>query len=158
MLGAPDPGSKITARSCPIPRCRSESNDKICQVTGYQPSIRIRTCCIICRMRQKWQQSLAVLKRVVLVLFVLWLAMSAVLAYAMRQSPEKFGHFMSHMPVISFLVLPFETLWTDARAGRLEVGSPAPDFQLHTLDKSDSVQLSSFREKKPVVLVFGSYT
>ncbi|HMK31868.1 MAG TPA: hypothetical protein VK473_19445 [Terriglobales bacterium] len=109
-------------------------------------------------MSQKWREFLPVLKRAALVLFVLWLAMSAVLAYAMRKPPETFGRFMSHMPVISFLVLPFETLWTDARAGGLQVGAPAPDFELHTLDKAAQVQLSSFRGKKPVVLVFGSYT
>jgi peroxiredoxin len=34
----------------------------------------------------------------------------------------------------------------------------APDFTLPTLDKSANVQLSSFRGKQPVVLVFGSYT
>jgi len=158
MLGALEPVSKITAWLCTIPRCRAESNDKNCQVTGYQPRAGNMGCGIIWKMRQKWQQALPVLKQVALILFVLWLAMSAVLAYAMRQPPEKFGRFMSHMPVISFLALPFETLWTNARAGHLEAGSPAPDFQLHTLDKSSLVQLSSFRQQKPVVLVFGSYT
>ena len=40
-------------------------------------------------------------------------------------------------------------------------GSPgdlAPDFDLETLDKSARVRLSSFRARKPVVLIFGSYT
>jgi peroxiredoxin len=38
------------------------------------------------------------------------------------------------------------------------VGDTAPDFQLSTLDHKSEVQLSSFRGKQPVVLVFGSYT
>ena len=39
-----------------------------------------------------------------------------------------------------------------------KVGEPAPDFMLKTPDGKRSVQLSSFRGKRPVVLVFGSYT
>ena len=41
---------------------------------------------------------------------------------------------------------------------RLRVGDTAPDFTLKTLDGKDSVQLASFRGKKPVALIFGSYT
>jgi hypothetical protein len=36
--------------------------------------------------------------------------------------------------------------------------SPAPDFELKTRDGASSIRLSSFREKKPVVLIFGSFT
>ena len=43
-------------------------------------------------------------------------------------------------------------------ATRLQVGDTAPDFKLKTKDGSGEVQLSSFRGKKPVVLVFGSVT
>jgi hypothetical protein len=77
---------------------------------------------------------------------------------AMHQSPEQFGRFMSHMPGMIFLVAPFETLWTHARAGHLNLGDAAPDFTLPTLDHSSQVTLASFRNSKPVVLVFGSYT
>ncbi len=80
------------------------------------------------------------------------------LAWAMRQTPERFGRFMKHMPTIGFIALPFETLWMGARAGTLRVGDQAPDFRLATVDKTAQVQLSSFRGKKPVVLIFGSYT
>ena len=46
-----------------------------------------------------------------------------------------------------------------ARAGTLQVGSPAPDFLLGKLDKSAPIQLSSLTARqRPVVLVFGSYT
>lgn len=37
-------------------------------------------------------------------------------------------------------------------------GSEAPDFELSTPDQQKSVRLSDFRGKKPVVLVFGSFT
>jgi hypothetical protein len=60
---------------------------------------------------------------------------------------------------VAFLVLPFETLWTRARAGDLQIGDVAPDFALIKLDKSAQMQLSALTaERRPVVLVFGSYT
>ena len=77
---------------------------------------------------------------------------------AMHQPPESFGRVMARMPVAAYFVIPFETLWTQARAGTLHPGESAPDFSLGVLDKSETVQLSSFRGKEPVVLVFGSYT
>jgi hypothetical protein len=39
-----------------------------------------------------------------------------------------------------------------------ELGESAPDFELETPDTSAKISLSSFRGKKPVVLVFGSFT
>src|SRR5258708_26835715 len=80
------------------------------------------------------------------------------ITWAMYQPPEKFGRFMSRMPGIIFLLVPFETLWTHARAGSLRVGDTAPDFTLRTVHKTAQVTLSSFRGRKPVVLVFGSDT
>jgi hypothetical protein len=78
----------------------------------------------------------------------------------MRQSPERFGRVMSKIPgPVPFLILPFETLWMRARAGTLQVGSPAPDFALMKLDKTATIQLSALSaQNRPVVLVFGSYT
>ena len=38
------------------------------------------------------------------------------------------------------------------------VGEEAPDFELRTLEGDKVVKLSDFRDKKPVVLIFGSYT
>ena len=38
------------------------------------------------------------------------------------------------------------------------VGQPAPNFTLKTFDKEKTISLSKFRGKKPVVLVFGSFT
>ena len=39
------------------------------------------------------------------------------------------------------------------------VGDPAPDFELPRLDdRSQTVRLSDFKGKRPVALIFGSYT
>ena len=38
------------------------------------------------------------------------------------------------------------------------VGTEAPQFTLKRMESDDTVELASFRGKKPVVLVFGSYT
>ena len=76
----------------------------------------------------------------------------------MRQPPERFAKGMSKLPMISMMILPFEPLWMSARAGHLQIGDAAPDFDLQTVDKQSRVRLSSFRGVKPVVLVFGSYT
>ena len=91
-------------------------------------------------------------------LLILYLAFAGFIWWAMRQPPETFGRVMSHMPDAVFLILPFETFWTHARAGHLALGDPAPDFSLMKLDKTDRVQLSVLTAKQPVVLVFGSYT
>jgi len=78
----------------------------------------------------------------------------------MRRSPEQFARVMAKIPgPVPFLIFPFETLWVRARAGTLQVGSPAPDFLLTKLDKTAQIQLSSLTtQNRPVVLVFGSYT
>jgi hypothetical protein len=39
-----------------------------------------------------------------------------------------------------------------------DVGTPAPDFELLLLGGDERVRLSAFRGKKPVALIFGSYT
>jgi len=41
---------------------------------------------------------------------------------------------------------------------KLKPGDLAPDFELKSLDGKQTVRLSSFRGKKPVLLIFGSYT
>jgi hypothetical protein len=91
---------------------------------------------------------------------VLWLIGCGALYHVMRQPPETFGRFMAKLPgPVPFLLFPFETLWTRARAGDLKVGDRAPDFSLTKLDKSASVQLSTLTAQgRPVVLIFGSYT
>jgi peroxiredoxin len=39
-----------------------------------------------------------------------------------------------------------------------KAGDPAPDFELSDVDGEQSICLSDFRGKKPVALVFGSFT
>ena len=94
------------------------------------------------------------------VLALLWVLACTSLFAVMRQSPDEFARVMARVPgPVAFLVLPFETLWTRARAGKLRVGDSAPDFSLMKLDKSATIQLSALTaSRQPVVLVFGSYT
>jgi hypothetical protein len=58
----------------------------------------------------------------------------------------------------AYFLFPFETMWTQARNGRLNMGDIAPDLSVKTLETNTSVPLSSLWAVKPVVLVFGSYT
>ena len=89
-----------------------------------------------------------------------WILGCGVIYDMMRKPPETFARFMAKVPgPVAFLAFPFETLWTRARAGELQVGDPAPDFSLKTLDKREAVQLSAWAAQgRPVVLIFGSYT
>jgi len=93
-------------------------------------------------------------------LAVLWLIACGALYGIMRRPPESFARVIAKVPgPVAFLVLPFETLWTRARAGSLAVGDAAPDFTLTKLDKTSQVRLSALTaDGKPVVLIFGSYT
>jgi len=91
-------------------------------------------------------------------LVCLYAIATAGLYIAMRQPPERFGAIMSHVPMMSMMVLPFEPLWMSARVGRLQVGDAAPDFMLPTVDESRRVRLSEEYRERPVVLIFGSYT
>ena len=95
----------------------------------------------------------------VLVLIGIYVAASGFLAYAMSRPPERFGQIMKRLPEpLVFGVLPAGPIWGWARQGRLAAGDIAPDFTLPMHDQSGTVTLSSFRGRKPVVLVFGSYT
>jgi hypothetical protein len=109
-------------------------------------------------LKRKWSRIKPYVIRIGTALLVLWLGFLGLVAYKMRQSPEEFGRFMKHVPFPAYFVLPFETLWTQARAGNVQVGDTAPEFRLKSLDKTTEVALSDFRGKSPVVLVFGSYT
>jgi len=104
-------------------------------------------------MRRKWITGLSVLA-------IVWVLACGSLFAVMRQSPETFARVMARVPgPVAFLVLPFETLWTHARSGKLQVGDVAPDFSLMKLDKSAQIQLSALTaQRQPIVLVFGSYT
>lgn len=91
-------------------------------------------------------------------ILAVWLLLSAALYVVMCQPPIKFNHVMARTPMVAFFVLPFETLWLQARRGTLREGELAPDFNLKTADRTAEVRLSSLRGQKPVVLIFGSHT
>jgi len=117
------------------------------------------TGALVSPLRRHWSRRIArwLLLSVVFLLLA-HLSLCAGLYWVMRQTPDFFGRVMMRIPSPIMMVLPFETLWMRARAGRLQPGDLAPDFNLPTLDRKDTVRLSSFRGARPVVLVFGSYT
>jgi len=47
-------------------------------------------------------------------------------------------------------------IWQDY--SRPEVGDIAPPFKLRSFDNKSETTLQEFRDEKPVVLIFGSYT
>jgi len=92
-------------------------------------------------------------------LSIVWLAASAALYGIMLLPPAQFATVIGKLPAQAvFPVLPFASLWSWARAGSLDVGDIAPDFNLKTHDGASRVRLSEHRGQRPVVLVFGSYT
>lgn len=97
--------------------------------------------------------------RVLAVLVAIYLVLFGSVLAAMLQPPERFGLFMRHVPpVIVWGALPAARMWLWARGGTLSPGDLAPDFTLPTVDHRERVTLSSHRGRRPVVLVFGSYT
>ena len=101
---------------------------------------------------------LKITARTLVVVFVLWLGFVSYMWRVMHRTPEQFGHVMMHLPWEVFLICPFETMWTRARAGSVQIGDPAPDFTLTKLDKTGTIHLADLDKAQPVVLVFGSYT
>jgi hypothetical protein len=105
--------------------------------------------------RRNWRKITAT---VLICLLVLWGGLTTYIWRAMHKPPDQFGRVMMHMPWEIFLVVPFETLWTRARAGTVSIGDQAPDFSLTKLDKTGTVRLSELNRTQPVVMIFGSYT
>jgi hypothetical protein len=95
-----------------------------------------------------------------LALAAIYMLLLGTVAVAMLQPPSRFGAFMKHMPpALVWGALPAPRMWMWARKGRLAEGDPAPDFDLRTAgNPARRVTLASYRDKRPVVLVFGSYT
>ena len=91
------------------------------------------------------------------VLIAVYAIGSGALYAVMRQTPATIGRTFMRTPWPVFAALPMRRLWLRARAGGLEVGDPAPSFDLATFDKKSRVSLAALRGK-PAVLVFGSYT
>jgi len=84
--------------------------------------------------------------------------LTAALYWTMRQPLDRFGAVMRHVPGVAMAILPFEPIWMKVRAGALQPGSLAPDFDLPTVDHSRRVRISEEYRDRPVVLIFGSYT
>src|SRR5688500_17692397 len=99
------------------------------------------------------------LLKILVVILGVYLLVLAGIFLLMLQPPLVFARAISKVPArVVFMLFPFKPLWYVARAGKLKVGDEAPDFKLKTTDAKEEVLLSSFRGRKPVVLVFGSYT
>jgi hypothetical protein len=105
-----------------------------------------------------WRRSTRWVVGIAGVLALSYLCAFGFFAHAMRQPPMQFAGVMSRVGPVPFLLFPFESMWKQARRGTLQPGDAAPDFDLPLLGGSEKVQLSSFRGKSPVVLIFGSYT
>ena len=99
-----------------------------------------------------------ILRRILAAVVVVYALWFGVVLWAMSQPPVRFGKFMRAVPPpLVWAPLPSRQMWFWARAGTLRVGDAAPDFTLPARGGGD-VALSSFRGKRPVVLIFGSYT
>ena len=101
---------------------------------------------------------LRVVAAFIIVVALVWGAGIAVVYAAMRQPPERFGAFMARVPRMAMIAIPFKPLWMSARRGALQAGDLAPDFTLPALHGDQKVTLSQEYKRRPVVLVFGSYT
>src|SRR5207245_10932594 len=91
-------------------------------------------------------------------LAVTYLVFIAFIWWSMNQPPETFGRVMSRMPGVAYVLLPYETMWTGARARHLKAGNAAPVFALTKLEKSGTGQRPALNTKQLIILVIGSYT
>jgi len=82
----------------------------------------------------------------------------ALMFVVMCQPPARFGRLMRYFPMRAMPLVPFEVMWNVARKGTTVEGDVAPDFTLPSLDRQSEIRLSSHRGRRPVVLIFGSYT
>ena len=71
-------------------------------------------------------------------------------------------YWIPTMVVLLALVLAAGETFAQQRPGRreggLKIGDTTPTFKLKSLDGNAETDLEKFRGKKPVFLVFGSYT
>jgi hypothetical protein len=99
-----------------------------------------------------------ILRRLLVALVLVYMMFFGGMLFAMTRPPEQFAQVMRHVPMPLLRAVPFPPMWRWARRGSLAPGDLAPDFTLSTIDHTGTVTLSSHRGKRPVVLVFGSYT
>lgn len=98
------------------------------------------------------------LLRGLVVLVIIYCVFLGLMFAAMRKSPTEFSRFMMKLPRPLMYATPFPPMWNKARAGSVNVGDLAPDFELPVQTSAQRVRLSQFRGDRPVLLVFGSYT
>lgn len=95
---------------------------------------------------------------VVLGAVAVYVLAGAGLTLAMARGPATFGAVMTWVPMRALMFFPFQTMQRWACDGALRRGDMAPDFELPREDGRGAVRLSEFRARRPVLLVFGSYT
>jgi hypothetical protein len=88
----------------------------------------------------------------------LYVLAGAGLTLAMARGPAAFGAVMTWVPLAALRIFPFQTMQKWTCDGSLRRGDVAPDFVLPREDGKGMVRLSDFRGRRPVLLVFGSYT
>ncbi len=103
----------------------------------------------------RWKKRLAQIGGAIVVLYVSHLSF---FFWVMHQPPEIFSKFIDKTPMPLLMTIPFPPMWNIARGGDLEPGDLVPDFELSRESGDGAVRLSTFRDQKPVVLIFGSYT
>jgi hypothetical protein len=76
------------------------------------------------------------------------------------RTPDPATHFMARMERSPVEQRPKDWEQTKRLMARLapEVGQPAPDFSLPTLDGAETVVRSAYQARRPLVLIFGSFT
>ena len=68
------------------------------------------------------------------------------------------GTCAAQSPPVPAAAEAYKALPSEVRDGKLKPGDPAMDFTLKLRHSGKSVTLSSYKGKRPVALVFGSYT
>ena len=102
-------------------------------------------------------------KKIVIGFFSAYLLLAAVVWVVVSLPPAHFAAIVAKLPTsekpgLLFMLVPIGPLMMLARAGHLKPVNMAPDFRLPLLHSQETVELASFRGRKPVALVFGSYT
>ena len=95
---------------------------------------------------------------ILIAVIIVYALATAGLYAVMLQGPGVFANTMKRLPWQTMMVLPFKPLWMSARAGHVNVGDAAPDFDLKSVDGNSEYKLAALRGQRPVVLIFGSYT
>jgi hypothetical protein len=104
-------------------------------------------------------------RRILLGVVAAYAAVLVALYVIISMPPGRFANLIARIPSsetpggpVFEYVLPLEPIFKTARAGKLQLGDVAPDLNLKLVHGDEHVHLASFRDQRPVVLIFGSYT